>query len=215
MSETTFTITQTNSLLSRVMRAVAEDLEPLTSRQVLARMSEVLPASGFFRVRTAMLRAAGVKIGQKSLIQGQLRLTGNGNPCELLTIGDRTLVTGGLHVDLGAPVHIGNFVRIGHDVSLLTINHAVGPHHLRAGTSFFGEITIEDGCWLASRCTVLPGVTIGAGAIVAAGSVVTRSVPKHTLVAGVPARVLRELSEDGEDAPPSMSFGSTRPPPAR
>ncbi len=215
MSETTFTITQTNSLLSRVVRAVAEDLEPLTSRQVLARMSEVLPASGFFRIRTAMLRAAGVKIGEKSLIQGQLRLTGNGNPCELLTIGDRTLVTGGLHVDLGAPVHIGNFVRIGHDVSLLTINHAVGPHYLRAGTSFFGEITIEDGCWLASRCTVLPGVTIGAGAIVAAGSVVTRSVPKHTLVAGVPARVIRELSEDGEDGPPSMSFGSTRPPPVR
>jgi maltose O-acetyltransferase len=215
MSETTFSTSHDPSLFSRAVRALAEDLEPLRSRHMLARMSEVLPASGFFRMRTAMLRAAGVKIGSRSLIQGQLRLTGNGNPCELLTIGEFTLVTGGLHVDLGAPVRIGDYVRIGHDVSLLTINHVVGPHYLRAGTSYSGEIVIEDGSWLASRCTVLPGVTIGAGAIVAAGSVVTRSVPKHTLVAGVPARVLRELSEDGEDSPPSMRFPSTKPPSGR
>ena len=214
MNESTHPDAPPQTLLARVLRVVAEDLEPMASRQVLARMSEVLPASAFFRMRTAMLRAAGVKIGDKSLVQGKLRLTGNGNPCELLSIGDRTLITGGLHVDLGAPVRIGNFVRIGHDVSLLTINHAVGPFYLRAGTSFFGEIVIEDGSWLASRCTVLPGVTIGAGAIVAAGSVVTRSVPKHTLVAGVPARVIRELSEDGEDAPLSMGFESSRPPPS-
>ncbi len=102
-------------------------------------------------------------------------------------------------------------MRIGHDVSLLTINHAVGPRSLRAGTSFFGEIIIEDGCWLASRCTVLPGVTIGEGSIVAAGSVVTRNVPCHALVAGVPARVVRELGEcepDGavrfDTLPPSV-----------
>jgi maltose O-acetyltransferase len=154
-----------------------------------------------------MLRAAGVKIGERSLIQGKVRLTGNGsNPCELLSIGEGTLVTGGLHVDLGAAVRIGNMVRIGHDVSLLTINHAVGPAYLRAGTSFFAEIVIEDGAWLASRCTVLPGVTIGAGAIVAAGSVVTRNVAPHTLVAGVPARVIRELTENGEAAPLSARY---------
>jgi len=164
-----------------------------------------------FRTRTAMFRAAGVKIGAHSLIQGKMRLTGKGNPCELLTIGEGTLVTGGLHVDLGAPVRIGNMVRIGHDVSLLTINHAVGPHYLRAGTSFFAEIVIEDGAWLASRCTVLPGVTIGAGSIVAAGSVVTRNVPPHTLVAGIPARVVRELAEDEEPLPVSVRY-DTMPP---
>ena len=148
-----------------------------------------------------MLRAAGVRIGKQSLIQGKIRFTGPGNPCELLSIGDGTLITGGLHVDVGAPIRIGKMVRIGHDVSLLTINHAVGPSYLRAGTSFFAEIVIGDGAWLASRCTVLPGVTIGAGAIVGAGSIVTRDVPPHTLVAGVPARVIRELERDGEQAP--------------
>src|SRR6478609_3876194 len=204
-------VSSTAKLVSRLVRVVQEDLGPLASRHAFAYLAETLPSSALFRTRTAMFRAAGVKIGAHSLIQGKMRLTGRGNPCELLTIGDGTLVTGGLHVDLGAPVRIGNMVRIGHDVSLLTINHAVGPSYLRAGTSFFAEIVIEDGAWLASRCTVLPGVTIGAGAIVAAGSVVTRNVPPQTLVAGVPARVVRELAEDAEPLPVSVRYDTTPP----
>ena len=206
-------MTPRSTLASRVLRAAAEDVEPLLSRQALAHLAEALPSSAFHRLRTAMLRAAGVKIGQHSLIQGKMRLTGSGNLCHLLSIGDWTMITGGLHVDLGAAVRIGNQVRIGHDVSLLTVNHAVGPLELRAGERFYGEIVIEDGCWLASRCTVLPAVTIGAGAIVAAGSIVTRNVPRHTLVAGVPARVLRELSDEGETSPLSLRFDSGPPPP--
>ncbi len=201
----------TRTLVSRAWQAASEEVRSLASRQALAYLAETLPSSAFANTRTALLRAAGVKIGRHSLVQGKLRLTGKGNPCELLTIGDETLITGGLHVDLGAPVRIGNLVRVGHDVSLLTINHAVGPSYFRAGTSFFGEIVIEDGCWLASRCTVLPNVVVGAGSIVAAGSVVTRNVPKHTLVAGVPARVVRELNEEGEPSPPSMRYDSSPP----
>jgi maltose O-acetyltransferase len=188
-----------------------EDLEPIVSRHAFAHLAETLPSASFSRTRTALLRAAGVTIGEQSLIQGKVRVTGHGNPCELLSIGESTLVTGGLHVDLGAPIRIGNLVRIGHDVSLLTINHAVGPVYLRAGLSFCAEIVVEDGCWLASRCTVLPGVTIGAGAVVAAGSVVTRDVPKNTLVAGVPARHVRDLSEEGEPAPLSTRYDSSLP----
>lgn len=206
MTESTCPPSSNQSALSRILRAASEDVGPILSRHAFAHLAEALPSSAFFRARTAMLRAAGVQIGKHSLVQGKLRLTGRGNPCALLSIGDGTLVTGGLHVDLGAPVRIGNNVRIGHDVSLLTINHAVGPHHLRAGLSFFAEITIGDGAWLASRCTVLPGVSIGAGAIVAAGSVVTRDVPPHTLVAGVPARVMRELTLEGEPNPLSQRY---------
>jgi len=185
-------------MLARLWRVAAEDVGPILSRQAFAHLAETLPSSAFFRTRTAMLRAAGVRIGKHALIQGKLRLTGPGNPCELLHIGESTLITGGLHVDLGAAVRIGKMVRIGHDVSLLTINHDVGPPYLRAGTSFSAEIVIGDGAWLASRCTVLPGVTVGAGSIVGAGSMVTRDVPPHTLVAGVPARVIRELDRDEE-----------------
>lgn len=205
---------QRTGLLSRVARAAVEEVQPVLSRQALALVASALPAASFAITRTSLLRAAGVQIGPRSLIQGPMRLTGKGNPCQLLSIGEFTLVTGGLHVDLGAPVRIGDRVRIGHDVSLLTINHQVGTAELRAGFSFVGEIAIEDGCWLASRCTVLPGVVIGSGSIVAAGAVVSRNVPKNTLVAGVPARVIRELPPEGIDRA-AERWDSTPPPSVR
>ncbi|MEO8905004.1 MAG: transferase [Polyangiaceae bacterium] len=142
------------------------------------------------------------------MIQGSLRITGARNGCELLSIGTFTLISGDLHVDMGAAIEIGDQVRIGHGVSLLTVDHEVGPEQMRAGTRKFGPIEIEDGAWLASRIIVLPGVTIGAGSIVAAGAVVSRDVPPNTLVAGVPARVVRTLRQDDDpgempDAPQS------------
>lgn len=215
-----------SSVLSRLWRMAVQEVEPVLSRRVLAEVASTLPNSAFATTRTALLRAAGVRIGKHSLVQGELWLTGVGNVCELLSIGDNTLITRRLHVDLGAPVRIGNYVRIGHDVSILTVNHAVGSRDFRAGPRFFGEITIEDGCWIGSRSTLLPGVVIGSGAIVAAGAVVSRSVPPDTLVAGVPARVIRELPADGQgrnrlrdelgdiqDVPPSRVPCTDRPPP--
>jgi maltose O-acetyltransferase len=196
-------------LSERLLRVSAEELKPLLSRLVFAELAGALPSSAFANTRTALLRAAGMRIGEQSLVQGRVRLTGHGNPCELLTIGRDTLITGGLHADLGAPVRIGNGVRIGHDVSLLTISHEVGADYFRAGPSVVSEIVIEDGCWIASRATILPGVVIGRGSIVAAGAVVTRSVPPSTLVAGVPARIVRELSEEGGD-PMSVRTPSSR-----
>ena len=56
-------------------------------------------------------------------------------------------------------------------------------------------ITIGDHCWLCSGVTVCGGVTIGAGSIIAAGAVVTRDIPPHSIAAGVPAQVLRQISE--------------------
>ncbi len=174
-------------------KALAEEVQPLLSGTLLAHAATLFPQQSFARTRTMMLRAAGVRIGPQSLVQGAVRITGVGNPCSYLSIGTYTIITGPLHVDLAAPVVIGNCVRIGHDSSLITVNHQIGPKWLRAGTSEFGPIEIGNGAWLASRVMVLPNVRIGAGAVVAAGAVVTRDVPPNTLVAGVPARVIREL----------------------
>lgn len=74
--------------------------------------------------------------------------------------------------------------------------HAMWPPETRLDTPAFerdADVTIGQHVWLGMRCIVLKGVTIGDGAIVAAGSVVTRDVPPATLVAGVPARVVRQL----------------------
>jgi carbonic anhydrase/acetyltransferase-like protein (isoleucine patch superfamily) len=187
--------------LPTLARFAFEEVEPLLSTRAFAELSAaLLPQQSFTRTRTALLRAAGVQIGAHSLIQGPLRVTGMGNPCHFLSIGTYTIITGPLHVDLAAPVRIGDGVRIGHDVTLLTVNHAIGEQHLRSGLSEFKGIEIGNGTWIASRVTVLPNVRLGAGSVVAAGAVVTRDVPDNTLVAGVPARVIRTLSVTSESA---------------
>jgi maltose O-acetyltransferase len=60
-------------------------------------------------------------------------------------------------------------------------------------------VVVGDHAWLSFRCTVLPGVTIGEGAVVAAGAVVTKDVPRYAIVAGIPARVIGERSPRGLD----------------
>jgi maltose O-acetyltransferase len=182
----------------RFARAAFGEVEALLSRRVLADAAAGLPGQSFSRTRTALLRAAGVTIGEHSLIQGPVRITGDGNPCLQVTIGAYTIVSGPLHIDIGGTVQIGWGVRIGHDVSLLTVNHQIGVPGLRAGTRRFAPIVIGHGAWLASRTTILPGVTIGEGAVVAAGAVVTRDVAPNTLVAGVPARLVRPLATSTE-----------------
>ncbi|HEV3191817.1 MAG TPA: DapH/DapD/GlmU-related protein [Polyangiaceae bacterium] len=127
---------------------------------------------------------------------GAVEVTGPGSVVELFSVGEDCSITGPLHVDLGAAVVIGNRVRLGHQVALLTMDHEMGPSESRCGRLVAAPIAIGDGVWIASRVTILPGVTIGKGAVVAAGAVVTHDVAPDTLVAGVPARLVRKLDEE-------------------
>ena len=193
---------------SHLKKVAAEELGALLSRRSLANLASALPTQSLNRSRTALLRRAGVRIGPRSLFQGPLHVTGStDNPCVHLSIGTYSLISGALHCDVGAPIRIGDRVRIGHNVSLLTIDHQTGSGEMRSSVTKCAPIEIGDGAWLASNVMVLAGVRIGAGAIVAAGSVVTRDVPDNALVAGVPARVVRDLNADGDaegaDATPS------------
>ena len=92
-------------------------------------------------------------------------------------------------------VHIGHHVMIGPAVQIYT-----AAHHLQAETRIQGwevaqPIVIEDNVWLGGGAILLPGVTIGRNAVVGAGSVVPRSVPANAVVAGNPARVIREIEQ--------------------
>jgi maltose O-acetyltransferase len=188
-------LSRAGSKLARALRGEVEILDP--SKAVAEAASTALPAMTFSRTRTLLLKAAGYRLGEGSLVLGGLRLTGRGDHRTLFSIGAQSMITGPLHVDLEAAVHIGDHVYIGHDVSLLTVDHEIGHAGHRCGKHDRMPIFIRDGAWIGARVTVLPGVTIGAGAVVAAGAVVTRDVPEHTLVAGVPARVVRELPMEG------------------
>lgn len=103
-----------------------------------------------------------------------------------------------------APITLGNGVWLGANVTLATPNHPfLAEERLcadypngRYDLEYAEPITIEDGCWICSGATVCGGVTIGENSIVAAGAVVTRDVPPNSIVAGVPAKVLRKIDAD-------------------
>ena len=95
----------------------------------------------------------------------------------------------------------GDQVSIGHDVLFMTGSHQLnaGPNQRRAGDWFGQPIQVGNHVWIGARTTILPGVSIGDGAVIAAGATVTKNVPENAIVAGVPARIIRYVDADEEE----------------
>jgi acetyltransferase-like isoleucine patch superfamily enzyme len=139
----------------------------------------------FHRVRQAYLRALGMRIGkQVALLTGTTVM----RP-ERISIGDGTVI--GFDCFLGgeAGLTIGSHVNISSFCVLLGGDHDLDSADFRPVRK---PIVIEDHAWLATNVTVVGGVRIGRGAVVAAGAVVIRDVPPYHVVAGVPAKKIRE-----------------------
>jgi acetyltransferase-like isoleucine patch superfamily enzyme len=187
-------------------------------RKVLAnarRLRQVIWARIALRACTSVGRLARVEgrvmvRNAGTMILGErVRLRGSHVPIELATyeggelvIGARTSINSGTSicaqrsVIIGANCGIGNYTLIMdtdfHDVDDISKGAEPAP------------VRIHDNAWLASRVTILKGVTVGEGAVVSAGSVVAVDVPPYTLVGGVPARIIRKLERrDIERASPT------------
>ena len=108
-------------------------------------------------------------------------------------IGDHTRV--GLHNTVIGPVTIGNHVNLAQGITVTALNHNFTDHHLRIDEQGVSTtpVTIGHDIWIGANAVILPGVTIGDHSVVAAGAVVTKDVPPHTLVAGVPAKIIKTL----------------------
>lgn len=140
-------------------------------------------------IRIGLLRLFGARLGRGTGIHGHTYFTA---PCRLRT-GRDCFINRNCYMDLGGPIILGSDVTIGHGVTIVTTDHAVGGPERRVGSYTPRGVTVGDGAWLCANVTVLPGVNIGRGSIVAAGAVVIDDVGDDVLVAGVPARVVRTL----------------------
>jgi acetyltransferase-like isoleucine patch superfamily enzyme len=114
-----------------------------------------------------------------------------------LALGKNVFINLGCRFQDTGGITIGDGTLIGHGSTLTTLNHSVDPDRRADMTP--APITIGRKVWLGASVTVVPGVTIGDGAIVGAGAVVTKDVPPHTIVGGVPARVIRPTGFGGGD----------------
>ena len=108
-------------------------------------------------------------------------------------IGDHTRI--GLHNTIIGPVEIGNNVNLAQGITVTALNHNFSDSNKRIDEQGVNTnpVTIEDDVWIGANAVVLPGVTIGNHCVVAAGAVVTKDVPPHSLVAGVPAKVIKQI----------------------
>ncbi|MEZ4681175.1 MAG: hypothetical protein R2932_43875 [Caldilineaceae bacterium] len=184
-------------MMDKFRHVLHEELEGLHPRLQLARLAlSLLPPYVGSRLRVRVLRLAGLQIGHGTVFWGLPTILGSGDLSRRLRIGRDCWINVGCLFDVNAELILGDRVSLGQEVMILTNGHHIADEERRAGALAARPVVVEDGAWLSTRCTILPGVTVGAGAVVAAGAVVTRSVPANVMVGGVPAQIIRELSTD-------------------
>lgn len=111
-----------------------------------------------------------------------------------ITFGKNVFLNSGCKFQDQGGITIGNNVLIGHNTVLATLDHNICVSKRKE--LFAAPIVIEDDVWLGANVTITSGVTVGKGSVVAAGSVVTKDVPEYSIVGGVPAKVIRELTDE-------------------
>lgn len=170
----------------------------LTDELVQARERAVLATDRYnasygrpAEVRQALLRELLGQVGERAMFEPTFR-------CEFgfnISVGEDFYANFDCVMLDGGGITIGSQVLLGPRVSIYTTNHAADPAERAAGACYARPVVIGDAVWVGGDVTINPGVTIGDGAIIGSGSVVTRPVPAMTIAAGVPARVIREITD--------------------
>ncbi len=132
---------------------------------------------------------ADIRVGDKVFLHRNVKLSawGTDGPASL-TIGNKTYIGDRTEIHAGQSVSIGSGTVIAWDVCIMDRDY----HKLESDKEVYKPVKIGDHVWIGCRALILKGVTIGDGAVIAAGSVVTHDVPPAALVGGNPARVIKE-----------------------
>jgi len=161
----------------------------------------------------AVFGESGIKVGEDTLI-GQLVTMSAGilpgqDLCQLtvLQIGDRCVIGRGSHIVAHESITIGDDVWTGPYVYITDQNHGYQDPDVPIGSQFpvNRPVSIGAGSWLGAGAVILPGARIGRNVVVAAGAVVRGDVPDRCVVAGVPAKIVREHTEAGWQPPRESS----------
>ncbi len=149
-------------------------------------------------LRSMALSIVGAKIGQDSVVHNVRFFNAYRTGFKGLELGARCFIGNECLIDLADAVVLGDEATLAERVTILThTNVGYADHPLQSlFPAFSAPVRLERGAFVGANATILPGITIGECSFVAAGSVVVESVPKWTLVAGVPARVLRSLRSE-------------------
>ncbi len=174
----------------RAIKARAHRLSALYSRTMEEDVEE----------RARLLKELVGKMGENCFIQGPIFF----HYGKHITIGDRFFGNYNLTIQDDAKVTIGNDVNFGPNVTIVTPEHPLIASERRMMLDWNGEkkrlcyarpVTIGNDVWVGCNVTICGGVTIGNGVVIGAGSVVTRDIPDNCVAVGVPARVLRPITE--------------------
>lgn len=138
-------------------------------------------------IRFFLYKVYGINV-QTNCIHPNCFMGGNN-----ISIGKCSFINYGCIFDNSAYIEIGDNCSIGMEVMFCTSSHEFGNENQRAGVNTGKPIIIEKGCWIGTRATILPGVTVGHGCVIAAGALVTRDCEPNGLYAGVPARRVKDL----------------------
>lgn len=177
----------------------------LKSKLPLVQLGEKSVLHNESKINNLQKEPKKIKIGDGTHIRGELTIYPYG---EGITIGDNSYIGENSVIRAASQIEIGNNVLIAHNVSIIDtdsheVNHIeravsykkmlMNGHPFTPGNVKTEPIKIKDYAWISYNCSILKGVTIGEGAIIGAGSVVTHDVPPYSLAVGNPAKVIKEL----------------------
>jgi len=143
----------------------------------------------FSYIKGYYLRIQGASVGKGITFYPGIRIS----PSRNISLGNNVDLAWGVLITTGGGVTIGDRTLVGYGTKILSANHVIpkSPQKIYEAGHVYKKIEIHNDVWIGANCVILAGVSIGEGAVVAAGSVVTKDVPAFSMVGGVPAKVIK------------------------
>lgn len=156
---------------------------------VLFVVNNFLKGTRLFSVKRKFLNSCGIHIGKNTKVVGPLKVSN----CSDIKIGDNCWIGANFTVFGDGTVDIGDNCDFAPDVALITGSHEIGSQERRAGKGVLFKIKIGNGCWLGARSTVVGNTEIDDMVVVGTGALVNKDIKTNVVVAGIPAKVIKEL----------------------